>query len=179
MGLSAKVYITCLLDIQARFLFFPLHIFCVNNIYYLSSKLSLTYRVNVNHKMFKFLSTLPVWEQEIPWQLSKQTSKLFFQMSAQVYSVPSQTEGEGRPFWNRETQTYPLNYLLHVGVMLTIIKLLIILLLLVRTGNQVQNVQVYSLLGQTEGDMKAFFEGCKKWDQIMRLPPRAFGCHKR
>ena len=32
--------------------------------------------------------------------------------------------------WN-----YPMNYLLHVGIMLTIIKVLIILFLLVRLGN--------------------------------------------
>ena len=39
------------------------------------------------------LSTLPVWKQGIPWQLSKQISKLFFQMSIQVYSIPYQTDG--------------------------------------------------------------------------------------
>ena len=40
-----------------------------------------------------FILTLPVWEKEIPWQLSKQIRMLFFQMSAQVYYVPGQTEG--------------------------------------------------------------------------------------
>ena len=43
--------------------------------------------------MFTFQSTLPVWEWRIPWKLSKQISKLFFQISAQVYSVPRETEG--------------------------------------------------------------------------------------
>ena len=33
-----------------------------------------------------------------PWQLSKQISKLFFQMGIQVYSVPDQTEGRREPF---------------------------------------------------------------------------------
>ena len=34
----------------------------------------------------------------MPWQLSKQISKLFFQMSAQVYSVPVQIEGRSKAF---------------------------------------------------------------------------------
>ena len=41
-------------------------------------------------------------------------------MSAQVYSVPGQTEGEGKPSWGGKAQTYPLNYLFHMGVKLTI-----------------------------------------------------------
>ena len=32
------------------------------------------------------------------WQLSKQISKLFFQMSVQVYFVPGQTEGRRKAF---------------------------------------------------------------------------------
>ena len=34
----------------------------------------------------------------MPWQLSKQIGKLFFQISAQVYSVPVQTEGRSKAF---------------------------------------------------------------------------------
>ena len=37
------------------------------------------------------------------------------------------------------------------------------------------SVQVDSLLGQAEGEKKAFFGGCKKEDLIVRLPLRAFG----
>ena len=48
-------------------------------------------------------------------------SKLFFQMGAQVYSVPGQTEGTRKAFWNGKAQTYPLNYILQKGVMLAII----------------------------------------------------------
>ena len=33
-------------------------------------------------------------------ELLKQTSKFFFQMNAQVYSVPGQTEGRRKAFWN-------------------------------------------------------------------------------
>ena len=52
-------------------------------------------------------------------------------MSAQVYSVPGQSEGrKGGSSWNGKAKTYPINHLLHVGVMLTIIKVFIILFLL-------------------------------------------------
>ena len=34
----------------------------------------------------------------IPWYLSKQIRKLFFQMSARVYFVPGQNEGGGKDF---------------------------------------------------------------------------------
>ena len=40
------------------------------------------------------------------------------------------------------------------------------------------SVQVYSLLGQTEEEKKAFFRGCKKGGHIVRLPQRAVGCLK-
>ena len=86
-------------------------------------------------------------------------------------------KGEGRPFWNGKAKTYPMNYLLYVGVMLTIIKMFIILFLLVRIGNIL--AILYSVLGQTEEERKAFFGGCKKGGHTVRLPPRALGCHKR
>ena len=120
-------------------------------------------------------------------------SQLFFQMRAQVYCVPGQAEGRKKPFLEWTTSIYGLNSLLHVGVTLTIIKGFIILLLLYLweqgtprkfskpISNLVLqlNVQVYSLLGQNEGDRKAFFEGYKKMGHIVRLPSRALGCHKR
>ena len=99
---------------------------------------------------------------------------------------------EGRSFWSGQSYTYPLNYLLHVGLMFAIIKVLIILFLLCpweqRTPWQFLkqisklsfqlSVLVYYLLGQAE-EKKAFFGGCKKGGRIVRLPPRALGCHKR
>ena len=39
-------------------------------------------------------------------------------------------------------------------------------------------VQVCLLLGQTEGEKKAFSGGCKKGCHVVRLPQRALGCHK-
>ena len=72
-------------------------------------------------KVFIILFLLCLWKQGTPWQFSKQISKLYFQLS----------------------------------------------------------FQIYSLLGQTEGEGKAFFGGCKKGDNIVRLSPRALGCHER
>ena len=68
--------------------------------------------------------------------------------------------------------------------MLTIIKVLIILFLLKGIGDILAifkkiskfsfvSVQIDSLLTQTEGERKAFFEGFKKGDRIMRLPPKS------
>ena len=85
-------------------------------------------------------------------------------------------KGERRPFWNGQAQIYPLNYLLHVGMVLTIIKVFIILFLLClweqgtlwQVSKQISklsfqlSVQVYSLFGQTEEKRKAIFGGCKK-----------------
>ena len=56
-------------------------------------------------------------------------------MGAQVNSVPSQTEGIRKTFFEWASIYYPLNYLLHVDVMLTVIKVFIILVLLVGIGN--------------------------------------------
>ena len=57
-------------------------------------------------------------------------------MSAQVYSVPGQIERpNGRPFRTGKAYIYPLNYILYMGVMLTIMKVFIILFLLMRIGN--------------------------------------------
>ena len=56
-------------------------------------------------------------------------------MSAKVYFILDQTEGRKKPFWSGNAYTYPLNYFLHVGVMLNIIKMSIILFLLIGIGN--------------------------------------------
>ena len=52
-------------------------------------------------------------------------------MSAQVLA---NVKGKRKPFSNGKAKTYPIN-LLHVGVMLTIIKVSIMLFLLVRIKN--------------------------------------------
>ena len=59
-------------------------------------------------------------------------------MSVQVYSVPGQTVSRRKAFleWKSIAMAkHPVNYLLHVGVMLTIAKVFIILFLFVRIGN--------------------------------------------
>ena len=66
-----------------------------------------------------------------------------------------------------------MNYLVHAGVVLTIIKVFIILFLLVRIGNILATFKINQLallsiecpgifsFGHTEGERKAFFEGFK------------------
>ena len=58
----------------------------------LSSKLSLTYGGDVTY--YKSVH-YPI---PIPLEFSKQISKLFFQLSVQIYSLLGQTEGKERPF---------------------------------------------------------------------------------
>ena len=67
-------------------------------------------------------------------KLSKQISKLFFQLSTQEYSVPGQTERKRKTFLEWKSIHLPSN-LLHVSVMLTIINVFTILFLLVGIGN--------------------------------------------
>ena len=107
--------------------------------------------------------------------------------------MSAQVKWERRPFWSGHIYIYLLNHLLHMGVMLTIVKVFINLFLLClweqRTPWQFLkqisklsfqlSVQIYFLLGQTEGERNTFFGGCKKTDYIVRLSPRAVGYHKR
>ena len=85
--------------------------------------------------MFTFLATLAVENREYLGSFQKKISKIFFQMSAQVYSVPAQTEGRRKAFleWKSIDSSYELS--VTCGIMLTIIKVFIILFLLVRIGN--------------------------------------------
>ena len=101
-------------------------------------------------------------------------------MSAQVHSVPGQLKGEGLSPKLFLTCEGNVNYyksahhpvpILPVGKGSTH-----------ANSKQISkisfqlNVEVCSLLGQSEGERKAFFEGCKKKGHIMRLPTRALGC---
>ena len=56
--------------------------------------------VMLNHyiKVFIILFLLRLWEQGLTWQLLKQITKLFSQMSVQLYSLLGQTEGERKTF---------------------------------------------------------------------------------
>ena len=104
---------------------------------------------------------------------NKQVSSSFKCVSKYILFL-TKLKGEGRPFWSGQAYIYPLNYLLHVGVMLNIIKVFIILFLLclweygTRFLKQISklsfqmSVQVYSFLGETEGEKKTIFERQKK-----------------
>ena len=48
-------------------------------------------------------------------------------MSVKYILLLAKLKGEGRPFWSGQAYVYPLNYLLYVGLILTIIKLFLIL----------------------------------------------------
>ena len=50
-------------------------------------------------KVFINLFLLCLWEEATPWQFSKQISKLFFQLSVQLYSLLGQTEEEKKVFF--------------------------------------------------------------------------------
>ena len=52
-------------------------------------------------KVFIIPFLLCQWEQGAPWQFSKRISKLFFQMSFQIYYLFSQTERERKTFFGR------------------------------------------------------------------------------
>ena len=52
-------------------------------------------------KVFIILFLLCHWEQRTPWQFSKQISKLYFQLSFQIYSLLTQTERERKAFFGR------------------------------------------------------------------------------
>ena len=116
-----------------------------------------------------FCLLCPCGNREYPsrFQNKAVSSMLFFQMSAQV-------TWEGRTFWSGQAQIYPLNYLLHMGVMLTVIKVFIILFLLClweqgtpwQFWKQISKLsfqlsfQIYFLLVQTERCL--FWKGARK-----------------
>ena len=51
--------------------------------------------------VFIILFLLYLWVQGTPWQFSKQISKLSFQLSFQIFSLLTQTEGERKAFLER------------------------------------------------------------------------------
>ena len=138
MGLVPKYLLPASWRCKRGFYFYSLHKIKMSKQHRLFILYTISYKqgYHVNHiskvKVFTFLSThLPVWEQGIPCQLSKHTIKLFFQMSAQVYSFPGQTEGRRKAFleWGN-----PQSYLWGEGLMLSIIKVHIVLFLLKEIG---------------------------------------------
>ena len=58
-----------------------------------------------------------------------------FKLVPKYILLQPKLKGEERPFWNGKARTYPMNYVLHVGIMLAVLKVFIILFLLVRIGN--------------------------------------------
>ena len=110
-----------------------------------------------------------------------------------IYSIPGQTEGRRKAFleWtsidlsSKPSLTYGGNVDYYKCVHHPIPTLTVEIgntHAIFKTINKLSfqlSVQVCSLLVQSEGERKAFFEGCKKGGHIVRLPPRTLGCHKR
>ena len=103
-------------------------------------------------------------------------------------SWPNRREKQDNFWMGKHRLILSLNYLLLVGVMLTIKKTFIILweyrtpwqcFKQITSLSFQLSVQVYYLLGQTEGERKACFGEWCKWGHIVRLPPIGLGCHKR
>ena len=136
----------------------------------------------INRKVFTILCLLCLCgNREYPGSFLKKAVSSYFKR------VPSKVREEAFLKWTRVDLS---SNLLHMGIMLTIIKVFIILFLLClweqgtprQFSKQIINIsfqlsfQISSLLAQTEGERKVFFGGCKKEDHIVRLYPRALGC---
>ena len=131
----------------------------------------------------------------IPWQLSNQIGKLLFQLITQVYSVPRQTEGRWNVFLEWTSIDLSSKLSLTCGGNVNYYKCVHHAILTLETGQgtprqfskQIGNhsfhssIHVCSLLGQSKGGggQEGFFGECKQEGQILRLHPRALGCHKR
>ena len=61
--------------------------------------------INILYTIILFL--LCLCEQGIPWQFSKQISKLSFQLSFQIYSLLAQTDEERKAFFERVQEGGP------------------------------------------------------------------------
>ena len=85
-------------DTNQGFCFFPCIKKWINSID-LSSKLSLSYKGNVNHyQIVHHPRSRLLVGIEVLWQLSKLVNNLFFEMSTQVYSLLGQAEGGRKAF---------------------------------------------------------------------------------
>ena len=85
----------------------------------------------------------------------------------------AQLKGEGRPFWNGKAENYPLNHLLYVEVMLTIMKVFIILFLLVRIGNILPIFKMSSyilFLVKLKGRGRSFLKGARRGTTLWDYP---------
>ena len=143
------------------------------------------------NKVFTFPFTLPVREYGIPsgsFQ-KKLVSSSYKWVPKYILFLPNWRE-KGRLFLNGKAYTYPMNDLLHVGLMLTIIKVFIILFLLVRIGiileifkiNQhtllsIEHLSIFSSWSNWRGEEGLSWR-VQEGGHIVRLPPRALGCRK-
>ena len=110
-------------------------------------------------------------------------------MFAQVYSVPSQTKGRRKALLEWKSIDLSSKLSLTCGGNVSYYKSVHHPIPTCENGEHSGNVQekpasspfnwVSRYPGQAKEEKKAFFGGCKKGIHIVRLPPRALGCHKR
>ena len=127
--------------------------------------------------------------REYPDSLQNKSVNSSFKWVSKYILCLARLRVEGRAFWSGQSYIYPLNYLLPVRVMLTILKVFIILFLLClweygtpwKFSRQISalsfelTVQVYYLLGQNEEEEENLFWRVQEGRHIVRLPPRALG----
>ena len=74
------------------------------------------------NKVFGILCLLCLcWNREYPGSVQNKSLSSSFKWFPNILFL---AKLKGRPFWSGQAKIYPLNYFLHVGVMLTIIKVL-------------------------------------------------------
>ena len=130
-----------MLEIQAKFLFFFLHeIKMSKQPYFLSSKLSLTYRIIMLTILAKCSHSCLLClcgNREYPVNFQNKLVSSSFTWVPKYILFLAKLKGQGRPFWNGEKHSLTLQTISYMGegAMLTIIKVFIILFLLEWIGN--------------------------------------------
>ena len=83
-------------------------------------------------KVFTFPSLLCLCgNKEYPGSFLNKLVSSFLKWVCKYILFLAKLKGKGTPFWIEKAKNFPLNYLLHVGVMLTITKVFMILILIV------------------------------------------------
>ena len=129
-----------------------------------------------------------MWIREYPGSFQNRLVSSFFKWVPKYVLFLAKLIGEGRPFWNGKAYRlilWTISYL-HVGIILTIVKVFIILFLLVpweyreHPGN-FQNKSVSSAFNWVSRYIIFLvkLKGTERKSHCKRLFPRALGCHKR
>ena len=124
--------ITCFLEIQARFIFFFLHKIKMSKkqIYSLNYLLHIGIMLTISEEFTILCLICLRGNREYTDSFQDKSVSFSFKWVPKYILFLAKLKGEGRLFWSGQAKMYPLNYLLHMGVTLTIIKVFIILFLI-------------------------------------------------